>query len=65
MTTEKEVQQALPTAKEIMTLACQTELVYGPTCTGTYFTNIPEGIDITPALVDFAIELLNTYGSTK
>jgi hypothetical protein len=61
--TEKDVQQTLPTTKEIMILACQTELVYGPTCTGTYFTNILEGIDITPTLVNFAAELLKTYGN--
>ena len=66
MTIEKEAQLTLPTVEEIMILACQTELVYGPQpCGGTYFTNIYPGIDITPALVNFATELLNKYGNTK
>jgi hypothetical protein len=64
MTSEKETQLTLPTVEEIMTLACQTELVYGPQpCGGTYFTNIPDGVDITPALVNFATKLLQTYGN--
>ena len=53
---------SIPTVEEIMVLACQTELVY-PTCLGTYFTTIPDGVDITPALVDFATKLLRTYGN--
>ncbi len=53
---------SIPTVEEIMVLAFQAELVY-PTCLGTYFTTIPDGVDITPALVDFATKLLNKYGN--
>ena len=35
---------SIPTVEEIMFLAFQAELVY-PTCLGTYFTNIPAGVD--------------------
>jgi hypothetical protein len=45
-----------------MFLAFQTELVY-QACLETYFTNIPDGVDITPALVNFATELLNKFGT--
>ena len=62
MTDPSKPKLTLPTVDEIMLLACQTELVY-PTCLGTYFTNIPDGVDITPALVNFATELLNKFGT--
>jgi hypothetical protein len=45
-----------------MLLACPTELVF-PTLLGPHFTNIPDGVDITPALVNFATELLNKFGT--